>query len=233
MMADEKSPKKDAKSPKKKGEKSSKKKGEKSSEKKGEASAKKAPEQPTERIVPRLFERYWKEVHSELKKQFGIDNDLAVPRLQKIVVNMGVKGAVENKAKVDTAARDLATITGQKPTIRHAKNAISGFKLRAGMPIACAVTLRKDRMWEFADRLLTIALPRIRDFRGVKSKLDGRGNYSLGISEQSIFPEIVFDRIEFQQGMDITFVTSAPNDEQGYALLQKLGMPFDNKNQDK
>jgi len=214
-------------------EKSSKKKGEKSSKKQGGESAQATSEQPAEKIVPRLLERYWKEVHAELKKQFGITNDLAVPRLQKIVVNMGVKGAVENKAKVDTAARDLATITGQKPTIRHAKNAISGFKLRAGMPIACAVTLRQERMWEFADRLLTIALPRIRDFRGVKSKLDGRGNYSLGISEQSIFPEIVFDRIEFQQGMDITFVTSAPNDEQGYALLQKLGMPFENKNQDK
>jgi large subunit ribosomal protein L5 len=189
--------------------------------------------EPEERIPPRLFEKYKADVIDALKKEFGIDNDMAVPRLQKIVVNMGVKGAVDNKSKVDTAARDMATITGQKPTIRHAKHAISGFHLREGMPIACAVTLRRDRMWEFADRLLTVALPRIRDFRGVKSKLDGRGNFTLGISEQTIFPEIIFDKVEFQQGMDVTFVTSAPNDEQGYALLKKLGMPFENKNQDK
>lgn len=188
---------------------------------------------PVERVPPRLFDKYRAEVHGELKKEFGIGNDLAVPRLEKIVVNMGVRGSVENKAKVDTAARDLAIITGQRPTIRHARNAISGFKLRAGMPIACAVTLRRERMWEFCDRLLTIALPRIRDFRGVKSKLDGRGNYTLGISEQTIFPEIVFDKVEFQQGMDITFVTSASNDEQGYALLKKLGMPFENRTEDK
>ena len=186
-------------------------------------------EATAEKITPRLFTKYHEEIRQQLKEQFGISNEMAVPRLLKIVVNMGVKGAVENKSKVETAARDMATITGQKPTIRLSRNAISGFKLREGMPIACAVTLRRERMWEFADRLITIALPRIRDFRGVKSKLDGRGNYSLGISEQSIFPEIVFDRIEFQQGMDVTFVTSAPNDEQGYALLKGLGMPFEDK----
>lgn len=183
----------------------------------------------TEKITPRLLVKYREEVAPAIKQQFSIENDMALPRLVKIVVNMGVHGAVENKAKVETSARDLATITGQKPTIRKAKKAISGFKLREGMPIACAVTLRRERMWEFADRLITVALPRIRDFRGVKSKLDGRGNYTLGISEQSIFPEIVFDRIEFQQGMDITFVTTAENDEQGYALLKGLGMPFENK----
>ncbi|MAF65124.1 MAG: 50S ribosomal protein L5 [Planctomycetes bacterium] len=175
---------------------------------------------------PRLKEKYAGEVRVGLKQQFGIGNEMALPRLEKIVVNMGVKGAVENKGKVESAAKDLATITGQKPTVRLARRAISGFKLRQGMPIACAVTLRGDKMWEFADRLLTVALPRIRDFRGVKSKLDGRGNYTLGVSEQSIFPEIEFDRIEFQQGMDITFVTTAPSDEQGHALLKKLGMPF-------
>jgi large subunit ribosomal protein L5 len=175
---------------------------------------------------PRLKEKYANEVCSGLKEQFGIGNDLALPRLEKIVVNMGVKGAVENKGKVESAAKDMASITGQKPTIRLARKAISGFKLREGMPIACAVTLRGDRMWEFADRLLTVALPRIRDFRGVKSKLDGRGNYTLGVSEQSIFPEIEFDRIDFQQGMDITFVTTASSDEQGHALLKRLGMPF-------
>jgi large subunit ribosomal protein L5 len=184
-------------------------------------------------VVPRLLTKYRDEARGQLREQFGITNDMAIPRLIKIVINMGVKGAVENKSKVDTAARDMAIISGQKPTIRLSRRAISGFKLRENMPIACAVTLRRDRMWEFADRLITIALPRIRDFRGVKSKLDGRGNYSLGISEQSIFPEIVFDRIEFQQGMDIAFVTSAPTDEQGYVLLKALGMPFEDKNKDK
>lgn len=185
----------------------------------------------TEKTTPRLFAKYLAEVAPAIKQQFSIDNDMALPRLVKIVVNMGVNGAVENKAKVETAARDLAIITGQKPTIRKSKKAISGFKLREGMPIACAVTLRRERMWEFADRLITIALPRIRDFRGVKSKLDGRGNYTLGVSEQSIYPEINFDRIEFQQGMDITFVTTADTDEQGYALLKGLGMPFEKKDQ--
>lgn len=185
-----------------------------------------------EKTAPRLLTKYREEIRAQLKEQFGVDNEMAIPRLLKIVVNMGVKGAVENKAKVETAARDMATITGQKPTVRMSRRAIAGFKLREGMPIACAVTLRRDRMWEFADRLITIALPRIRDFRGVKSKLDGRGNYTLGISEQTIFPEIVFDRIEFQQGMDITFVTTAPTDEQGYALLKALGMPFEDKNKD-
>jgi large subunit ribosomal protein L5 len=186
----------------------------------------------TEKVVPRLFTKYREEIRAEIKDQFGIENEMAIPRLLKIVVNMGVKGAVENKSKVETAARDMATVTGQKPTVRLSRRAIAGFKLREGMPIACAVTLRRDRMWEFADRLMMVALPRIRDFRGVKSKLDGRGNYTLGISEQTIFPEIVFDRVEFQQGMDVTFVTSAPNDEQGYALLKALGMPFEDKNKE-
>lgn len=180
--------------------------------------------------VPRLKEKYEGEVRTALKERFGIANDLAVPGLEKIVVNMGVNGAVESKARVETAARDLATVTGQKPTVRHAKKAIAGFKLREGMPIGCAVTLRRDRMWEFADRLISIVLPRIRDFRGVKDKLDGRGNYTIGLSEQSVFPEIEFDRIEFQQGMDITFVTNAKDDEQGFALLKELGMPFRDRN---
>ena len=182
--------------------------------------------------MPRLKEKYDSEVRSTLKEQFGIGNDHAVPRLEKIVINMGVKGAVENKSRVESAARDLATISGQKPTIRLAKNSISGFKLREGMPIGCAVTLRRERMWEFADRLISVVLPRIRDFRGVKDKLDGRGNYSLGLTEQAVFPEIDFDRIEFAQGMDITFVTSAPDDEQGLALLRALGMPFKERGKD-
>ena len=177
-------------------------------------------------MAPRLKEKYQSEVRAKLKERFGIANDMALPELKKIVVNMGVKGAVENKSRVESATRDLAIITGQKPTVRKARKSVSGFKLREGMPIACAVTLRRDRMWEFADRLVAVVLPRIRDFRGVKDKLDGRGNYSLGLSEQSVFPEIDFDKVEFQQGMDITFVTSAPNDEQGYALLKELGMPF-------
>ena len=180
-------------------------------------------------MAPRLKEKYDGDVRSALAERFGIKNPHAVPVLHKIVVNMGVKGAVENKARVETAARDMATVTGQKPTVRLARRAISGFKLREGMPIGCAVTLRRERMWEFADRLISVVLPRIRDFRGVKDKFDGRGNYTLGLAEQSVFPEIEFDRVEFQQGMDVTFVTSAPNDEQGYALLKELGMPFQNR----
>jgi len=180
--------------------------------------------------APRLKEKYQGETRGVLKERFGITNDLAVPGLEKIVINMGVKGAAESKARVEVAARDLASVSGQKPTVRLARKAIAGFKLREGMPIGCAVTLRRDRMWEFADRLISVVLPRIRDFRGVKDKLDGRGNYTVGLSEQSVFPEIDFDRIEFQQGMDITFVTTAKNDEQGFALLKELGMPFRDRN---
>jgi large subunit ribosomal protein L5 len=181
---------------------------------------------PLERIVPRLKVRYDAEIKPRLKERFQIDNANAVPRLEKIVIDMGVKGAVENKSRVDQAARDLATISGQKAIIKKSKKAISSFKLRENMPIACMVTLRRQRMWEFADRLINVVLPRIRDFRGVKDKLDGRGNYSLGLSEQTVFPEIDFDKVEFQQGMHITFVTSAGTDEHGYALLKELGMPF-------
>jgi len=179
--------------------------------------------------MARLKEKYQQEVKPKLKQRFGIENDLAVPRLVKVVVNMGVKGAVENKGRVDAAAKDLAAITGQTPTVRKAKTSISSFKLREGMPIGCAVTLRNERMWEFADRLVSIVLPRIRDFRGVKDKLDGRGNFTLGLSEQTVFPEIELDKIEFTQGMDITFVTTARNDEQGYFLLKELGMPFQSR----
>jgi large subunit ribosomal protein L5 len=177
-------------------------------------------------MAPRLKERYQKEVKPKLKEHFRIENEMALPKLVKVVVNMGVKGAVENKTRVDAAAKDMAMITGQQPTIRKAKVAISSFKLREGMPIGCAVTLRGDRMWEFADRLISVVLPRIRDFRGVKDKLDGRGNYTLGLSEQTVFPEIELDKIEATQGMDITFVTSAGTDERAYFLLKELGMPF-------
>ena len=180
-------------------------------------------------MTSRLQEKYQADVTGELKERFSIENPMAIPKLEKIVVNMGCKGAVENKNRVDAAAKDLAMITGQKPTVRLARRSISGFKLREGMPIGVAVTLRGERMWAFADRLISIVLPRIRDFGGVKSKLDGRGNYSLGLADQLVFPEIEFDRVEFTQGMDITFVTSAANDEQGYALLKGLGMPFKDK----
>ena len=180
-------------------------------------------------MAPRLKEKYAKEVKPKLKERFGIENDNAVPKLVKIVVNMGVGSAVENKARVDTAVKDMSMITGQQPTVRKARESISAFKLREGMPIGCAVTLRNERMWEFADRLLSIVLPRIRDFRGVKDRLDGRGNYTLGLSEQTVFPEIELDKVEFAQGMDITLVTTAGDDERGYFLLKELGMPFQTK----
>jgi large subunit ribosomal protein L5 len=177
-------------------------------------------------MAPRLKEKFDSDIKAKLKARFGIENDNAMPRLSKIVVNMGVNGAVENKARVEQAAKEMAMITGQQPTIRKAREAISAFKLREGMPIGCAVTLRRERMWEFADRLISIVLPRIRDFRGVKDKLDGRGNYTLGLSEQTVFPEIELDKISFTQGMDITFVTTAKNDEQARFMLKELGMPF-------
>jgi large subunit ribosomal protein L5 len=188
------------------------------------------PEAP--RVPPRLKERYRAEVRQALMKQFGIENPMAVPGLRKIVINMGCKGAVETKARIDSAARDLAVISGQKPTVRKARTSIAGFKLRQGMPIGVAVTLRGDRMWEFTDPQITVVLPRIRDFRGVKSKLDGRGNYTLGLSEQSVFPEVDFDKLDYVQGMDVTFVTSAPSDEQGFFLLKELGIPFKTEGQD-
>ena len=178
-----------------------------------------------------LRDKYHNEVVSALKERLSIENPMAVPKLQKVVINMGCKGAVENKNRVDAAAKDLATISGQRPTVRLARKSISGFKLREGMPIGVAVTLRGDRMWAFAERLISIVLPRIRDFGGVKNKLDGRGNYSMGLADQLVFPEIEFDRVEFTQGMDITFVTSADTDEQGHALLEGLGLPFKKKKQ--
>jgi large subunit ribosomal protein L5 len=176
--------------------------------------------------MARLKQKYKDEVVPKIREHFGIENVMAVPTLSKIVVNMGVSGAVENKARVDSAARDLAAITGQQPTVRKARKNISSFKLREGMPIGCAVTLRRERMWEFADRLVSVVLPRIRDFRGVKDNLDGRGNFTLGLTEQTVFPEIELDKVEFTQGMDITFVTTAGDDEQGRYLLKELGMPF-------
>ncbi|MFG0318728.1 MAG: 50S ribosomal protein L5 [Planctomycetota bacterium JB042] len=177
--------------------------------------------------TPRLLERYRQEVRPKLKEQFGIKNDLEAPRLTKIVVNMGVGRAKESKTALDAAAADLATITGQKAKVTRAKVSVSGFKLREGMPIGCMVTLRGRRMYEFLDRLIAVAVPRIKDFRGLKRKsFDGRGNYSMGLSEQTVFPEIHVDQVQAMQGMDITMCTNTGEDAKAEALLQSLGMPF-------
>jgi large subunit ribosomal protein L5 len=181
---------------------------------------------PKERVIARLQTTYREKVVPGLKKDFGYPNPMMVPRLKKIVVNMGVGKAVENKNRMEAATKDLTAITGQRPLIRKARGAVSGFKLREGYPIGTAVTLRGTRMWEFLDRLIALAIPRIRDFRGLPTKFDGRGNYTMGLSEQSVFPEIQLDKVEFVQGMDITFVTTAKTDKEGLALMTHLGMPF-------
>src|SRR5213592_1487465 len=180
-----------------------------------------------EKIVPRLKTRYRDEVAAELRKQFGYGNPMQVPGLVKIVVNMGVCEAARDAKLIDGAIRDLAAITGQKPQVRRATKSIAQFKLREGMPIGAKVTLRGDRMWEFLDRLLSIALPRIRDFRGLPpNAFDGRGNYTIGVTEQLIFPEIDYDKVVKVRGMDITVVTTAQTDEEGRALLLALGFPL-------
>jgi len=179
--------------------------------------------------MARLKEKYLKEVVPSLKKEFGYRNDLQVPHVDKIVVNIGLGEAIQNIKALDNAVAELALISGQKPIITKAKRSISNFKLRSGMPIGCCVTLRRERMYEFLDRLLNVTLPRVRDFRGVPGKsFDGRGNYSLGIREQIIFPEINYDKIEKIRGMNITIVTTARTDEEAKALLKHLGMPFRN-----
>lgn len=179
-------------------------------------------------MVPRLLEKYRKEVAVEVKKKFDIENVMAVPRLEKIVVNMGVGEAIGDIKLLERSAQDLSMITGQKPVITRSKKAISNFKIRENLPIGCKVTLRRYRMYEFLDRLLNITLPRIRDFNGVSKKaFDKAGNYSLGISDQSIFPEIdVASRDHRTQGMDITFVFKGGNKEQTFEVLRLLGMPF-------
>ncbi len=170
---------------------------------------------------------YQQEIVPKLKEKFGYRNIMQVPRLEKIVINMGVGEAVQNPKLLDAAVKDLATITGQRPSVRRAKRSISNFRVRAGMPIGCAVTLRGDRMYEFLDRLLNFALPRIRDFRGISANsFDGRGNYTLGIKEQVIFPEVSYDKVEKIMGMDITIVTSANTDEEAFELLKGFGTPF-------
>jgi len=177
--------------------------------------------------TPRFFTKYNQEVIPALTKQFSFKNPMQVPRLEKIVVNMGLGAAVSNPKVIDAAVEEMRAITGQKPVVTRARKAIASFKLRAGLPIGVMVTLRGPRMWEFADRLISIALPRVRDFRGVSRKaFDGKGNYTLGLKEQIIFPEINYDRIDVIKGLNISFVTTAKNDEEGRALLQHLGMPF-------
>ncbi|MBI2871543.1 MAG: 50S ribosomal protein L5 [Candidatus Omnitrophica bacterium] len=174
-----------------------------------------------------LKEHYRKTIVPQLMKTYHLKNALAVPRLEKIVVNMGVGEAVEDVKKLDEASADLARITGQKPLVTRAKKSISGFKIRKDMPLGCKVTLRGERMFEFMQRLIHVVLPRLRDFRGVSGRsFDGRGNYSLGIREQTVFPEIVADQIKQTQGMDITFVTTAANDAVARTLLELFGMPF-------
>src|SRR5579859_5332425 len=179
------------------------------------------------KVAPRLKERYRAEIVEELRKQFNYENVMQVPGVTKVVVNMGVGDAARDSKLMDGAVRDLATITGQKPSVTKARKSIAQFKLREGQPIGAHVTLRGDRMWEFLDRLVTIALPRIRDFRGLSPKqFDGNGNYTFGLNEQSMFHEIDIDRIDRPRGMDITVVTTATTDDEGRALLKQLGFPF-------
>ena len=176
-----------------------------------------------------LKETYEKEIIPGLKDTFAYDNIMQVPKLEKIVLNMGLGEAIKNGKIIDSAAAELATITGQKPVITKAKKSIAAFKLREGMPIGCMTTLRKEKMWDFLNRLINISLPRVRDFRGISGKaFDGRGNYSLGVREQIIFPEIDYDKIDQIKGLNITIVTTAKNDSEGKELLKLLGMPFRN-----
>jgi len=177
--------------------------------------------------TPRLKEQYNDEVRSDLKDSFGYDNVMEVPRLQKIAINKGVGEAAENQKVLDDAIEELRKVTGQHPEVTRAKKSISNFGLRQGMPVGVRVTLRDAKMYEFLDRLITLALPNIRDFQGVPDRsFDGHGNYTLGIKEQTIFPEIDMDNVDRISGMDITFVTTAESDEEAYALLKGLGMPF-------
>jgi large subunit ribosomal protein L5 len=181
----------------------------------------------TAKVAPRLRGRYVDEVRPALREQFKYANVMQIPGVTKVVVNMGVGEAARDAKLIEGAVRDLATITGQKPEVKRARKSIAQFKLREGMPIGAKVTLRGDRMWEFLDRLITIALPRIRDFRGLSDRqFDGNGNYTFGLSEQSMFHEIDIDRIDRPRGMDITVVTTAKTDDEGRALCRLLGFPF-------
>ena len=184
-------------------------------------------ETQTNKKMARLKEKYNKEIAPAIAKEFGIKNPMAIPRIEKVVVNMGMGEAIANAKILDTAVEELRVITGQKPVVTKAKKSIASFKLRQGMNIGTMVTLRGERMYEFLDRLISVALPRVRDFRGVSSKaFDGRGNYTLGIREQLIFPEIDFNKVDKMRGMNISIVTTAKTDEQSRALLKAIGMPF-------
>lgn len=185
----------------------------------------------SEKVVPRLKTRYREEIKGKLNDEFAYDNVMQIPGVVKVVVNMGVGDAARDAKLINGAVADLALITGQQPEIRRARKSIAQFKLREGMPIGARATLRGDRMWEFLDRLVSIALPRIRDFRGLSdTQFDGNGNYTFGLNEQSMFHEIDIDSIDRPRGMDITVVTSATNDEEGRALLRALGFPFKDSN---
>jgi len=196
----------------------------------GAAAAKEVAQEAVRRDAPaRLRKVYENEVKARLKQELGLDNVMDVPRLDKITINMGLGEAVTNPKLLETAVDELGAITGLRPVVTKAKKSIAVFKLRAGQKIGCMVTLRREHMWEFLDRLVNFALPRVRDFKGVSPRgFDGRGNYTLGLKEQIIFPEINFDRLDKPKGMNITFTTTARNDEQGRALLRHLGMPFRN-----
>lgn len=178
-------------------------------------------------MTPRFKQMYEDGIRDRLQEQLGLDNVMEVPRLEKIVVNMGVGDASQDAKLIDGAVEDLRTITGQQPRVNRARKSVANFKIREGMPIGASVTMRGDRMWEFFDRLVTLAIPRIRDFRGLRQRgFDGRGNYSFGVNEQLIFPEVDYDKVVKVRGMDITLVTTAVNDEQGEALLAAFGFPF-------
>jgi len=185
------------------------------------------PEANQETYEPRLKARYDAEIAEKLRKEFEIENVMATPKLEKIVVNIGLGAATQNIKLLDAAVEEMAQLTGQKPVITRAKKSIAAFKLREGQPIGCRVTLRGRRMWDFLDRLIATALPRVRDFRGVPTNsFDGRGNYTLGIREHLIFPDLDYNEVELPKGMNITFVTTSPNDERAFYLLRELGMPF-------
>lgn len=187
----------------------------------------------TESHVPRLKAQYQEDVTAKLQQEFGIENVMAVPRLEKIVLNIGLGEATQNIKILDDAVGELGQIAGQQPAITRAKKSIAAFKVREGMPIGCRVTLRGDRMWFFLDRLIATALPRVRDFRGVSnSGFDGRGNYTMGVRDHLIFPDLDYNKVDRSKGMNVTIVTSAENDEQAFYLLQELGMPFASRRTD-
>jgi len=222
----------DEKKQKPQGDKKPQQQGKKAKAEQAEAAAEQADGKPSRpkasnRETARLRDRYYKEVRPALMKELGIENPMAAPKLEKIVVNMGVGEATQNAKVIDPAATEVGAITGQKPIVTKARKSIAAFKVREGMPIGVMVTLRGDRMYEFFDRLVNIALPRVRDFRGVPSKsFDGRGNYTLGVRDQLIFPEIDYSKVEKLKGMNITIVTTAGSDDQARALLKHMGMPF-------